>query len=294
MPKISVIVPVYKVQPYVAECLKSLLSQTFRDIEVICVNDGSPDLSPVIVRKISEIDNRVKLINHPKNMGLSCARNTGLEAATGEYVHFMDSDDTLQADCYTHMWNLVSEHKFPELAIYHWKTMYDMFSKSLAGMSILETPDDKARILGAPYCVYKFGRIDFVRKFLFQPGNVGAEDVPWSWMTVLSAKSIPICPMKFYYYRKVATSLVHDRSMVKNKNLCVSFAITKQWLMRHGHWDELVYRNKFKQIVTGARTGFMLKHGSKDEVKELFHEFPILSDLEDSTDYLAYLAYLAK
>jgi len=292
MPKISVIVPVYNVQAYVAECLKSVLSQTFRDIEVVCVNDGSPDLSGVIIRKIAEIDSRVKIITHSKNMGLSCARNTGLEAATGEYVHFMDSDDTLQVDCYQNMWDLVSEHNFPDMAIYHWKTMYDMFSKSLEGITVLETPEDKAKILGAPYCVYKFSRIDFAKKFLFQPGNVGAEDVPWSWMTVLSAKSIPICPKKFYYYRKVATSLVHDKSMVKNRNLCISFSITKQWLMRNGYWDELVYRNKFKQIVTGARTGFMLKHGTKEEVENLFKEYPILSDMEDPTDYLAYLAYL--
>ena len=167
MPKISVIVPVYKVQAYLAECLNSLLSQTFKDIEIICVDDGSPDLCPAILRTFAKADSRIRVITHPKNMGLSCARNTGLSHATGKYAHFMDSDDTLKPDCYESIWNLVTDYGYPELAIYHWKTMYDMFTKSLEGLDVLETQEEKAKILGAPYCVYKFGRVDFMRKFMF-------------------------------------------------------------------------------------------------------------------------------
>ena len=124
----------------------------------------------------------------------------------------------------------------------------------------------------------------------FEPGNVGAEDLPWSWMVVISAKQIPICPRKFYYYRKVQTSLVHVKNMSKNRALCTSYAITKQWLKKNGYWDVPVYRDKFNHVMASARNGFMLKHGSKSEITELFGEFPILLDREDPTDYLAYIA----
>jgi len=292
MPKISVVVPVYGVQAYLGDCLKSLLSQTFQDIEIICVDDASPDLCPAILRKFASVDKRIKIITHSENKGVSCARNNGVAAATGKYIHFVDSDDMLKFDCYSNMWDLVSAHNFPELAIYEWKTQYNMFSKSLEGMVALESPADKVKILGAPYPVYKFSRTDFVRQFMFQPGNKGADDVPWSWMIVVSAKFIPICHKKFYYYRQVASSLTHDRNMIKNKHLCVSYAITKQWLMHNGYWDEPIYQNRFKSIVTSARKGIMLKHGTKEEIDALFKEYPILSDKEDTTNYLEYMKSL--
>jgi len=290
MPKISVIVPVYKVQAYVAECLKSLLSQTFRDIEVICVNDASPDLSGVILRKIAEIDSRVKIITHPKNMGGSCARNTGLEVAIGEYVHFMDSDDKLKTDCYQNMWDLVSEHNFPDMAIFYRTSLYDMWAKSLSGITVLETPEDKSKILssGAPW--YKFSRIDFVRNFKFPPRIMLSEDEAWSWMTVLSAKSIPICPKRFYYYRKVPTGLMSSKSMLKARHQCEAYSIIKQWLIRNGHWDDMVYRNRFMQSMQNSLAALVkYQYGTKEEVDKCFKIFPILSDMEDTTDYLAYL-----
>ena len=93
MPKISVIIPVYNVEKYLAECLTSVVNQTFKDIEIICVNDGSTDNSPKILKEFAQKDSRIKIINQ-ENQGLSAARNTGLDVATGEYVSFIDSDFT--------------------------------------------------------------------------------------------------------------------------------------------------------------------------------------------------------
>lgn len=97
MPLVSIIVPIYNVEQYLAECLDSLVNQTLKDIEIICVNDGSPDNSADIVREYIQADSRIKLIEQ-ENRGLSGARNTGLKVAKGEYVYFMDSDDWLEAD----------------------------------------------------------------------------------------------------------------------------------------------------------------------------------------------------
>ena len=92
---ISVIVPVYNVERYLEECLNSIQNQTYTDIEVILVNDGSIDNSAVICEKYCEEDNRFKLINQ-KNQGQSVARNKGVEASTGEFIAFVDSDDIIQ------------------------------------------------------------------------------------------------------------------------------------------------------------------------------------------------------
>lgn len=94
---ISVIVPVYNVQNYIAACLDSLIGQTYDALEIILVDDGSVDDSPLICKKYAETDNRVKYISQ-KNQGVSAARNTGLEAATGSYITFVDSDDYVAAD----------------------------------------------------------------------------------------------------------------------------------------------------------------------------------------------------
>ena len=94
MAKISVIVPVYKVEPYLNRCIDSILNQTYTDLEVILVDDGSPDNCPALCDQAAQRDPRVKVI-HKENGGVSSARNAGLDAATGDYVAFVDGDDTV-------------------------------------------------------------------------------------------------------------------------------------------------------------------------------------------------------
>lgn len=91
-PKASVIIPVYNVEQYLEDCLESVLSQTFKEIEIICVNDGSTDKSLKILERYGRQDQRIKVLTQ-KNQGLSAARNAGLREATGKYISFLDSDD---------------------------------------------------------------------------------------------------------------------------------------------------------------------------------------------------------
>lgn len=94
MTKISVIVPVYKVEKYIGECINSILAQTFKDFELILVDDGSPDKSGEICDSYAKKDNRIKIF-HKKNGGVSSARNFGIDKAVGEWLCFIDSDDTI-------------------------------------------------------------------------------------------------------------------------------------------------------------------------------------------------------
>lgn len=98
-PLISIIVPVYNVEPYLRRCLDSLVNQTLSDIEIVCVDDGSTDASPAILQEYAAQDERIRIITQ-KNAGLSAARNAGLRVASGEFIAFVDSDDYVAPHTY--------------------------------------------------------------------------------------------------------------------------------------------------------------------------------------------------
>ena len=98
-PILSVIVPVYKTEPYLDACVKSIQAQTLEDLEIILVDDGSPDNCPVMCDEYAANDSRIRVI-HQENGGLSRARNKGIDVATGRYIAFVDSDDTVEPDTY--------------------------------------------------------------------------------------------------------------------------------------------------------------------------------------------------
>jgi glycosyltransferase involved in cell wall biosynthesis len=98
MPKISIIIPVYNVEMYIPQCLESVVSQTLKDIEIICVLDGGNDISGEICRAYAQNDRRIKIIDLLQNRGALIARKTGVDAAEGEYIMFVDPDDWLEID----------------------------------------------------------------------------------------------------------------------------------------------------------------------------------------------------
>ena len=120
---ISIVIPVYNVQDYIKKCLDSILSQTFSDLEIILVDDGSTDLSGRICDYYSENDKRIKVI-HTANGGQSEARNVGIKNATSEWITFIDSDDYVSSDYIEYLYNLIQVHNaessnsFPETNLY--------------------------------------------------------------------------------------------------------------------------------------------------------------------------------
>lgn len=106
---ISVIVPIYNKAPYIKKCLDDICSQTYRDLEIICINDGSTDGSGEIVKEYAKKDIRFRYIEQ-ENLGVSAARNRGLELAKGEYISFIDCDDGLEKDMYAFLLELMKKH----------------------------------------------------------------------------------------------------------------------------------------------------------------------------------------
>ena len=114
MPEISVIVPVYNVEKYLRRCIDSIRSQTYADFELILVDDGSPDNCGIICDEYAEKDSRIKIVSKP-NGGLPAARNTAIYFAQGEYIYFLDSDDTLCDDALQNAYDGIVENNYPDL-----------------------------------------------------------------------------------------------------------------------------------------------------------------------------------
>lgn len=109
MPKVSVIIPVYNVEKYLVKCLESIVNQTFQDIEIICVNDGSNDNSLEILKEYAQRDERIVVISQ-ENKGVSFARNVALDIAKGDYIAFCDSDDTFELDLIEKCYNEITSN----------------------------------------------------------------------------------------------------------------------------------------------------------------------------------------
>lgn len=112
---ISIIVPIYKVEKYLDKCVNSIINQTYKDLEIILVDDGSPDNCPKMCDAFAEQDSRIKVV-HKQNGGLMSARQAGLREATGEYVGFVDGDDWIEPDMYMNFYKAICDYQ-PDMAV---------------------------------------------------------------------------------------------------------------------------------------------------------------------------------
>ncbi len=122
--KISIIIPVYKVEEYLDYCVESVVKQTYNNLEIILVDDGSPDRCPKMCDEWAKKDKRIKVI-HKKNAGVSQARNSGLEIATGKFVAFIDSDDTISLQMFEILMKTIADTK-SDMSVCSWKKVYDI------------------------------------------------------------------------------------------------------------------------------------------------------------------------
>ncbi|WP_199573821.1 bifunctional glycosyltransferase/CDP-glycerol:glycerophosphate glycerophosphotransferase [Streptomyces murinus] len=199
MPRFSVIVPCYQVQAYLRECLDSVLAQSYRDLEVIAVDDRSPDDCGAILDEYAARDPRVKVLHLPENTGLGRARNAGLPHATGDYLFFLDSDDTLTPGALAAIADRLAESGDPDVLVFDYARTYwwgGTRRNALAEVLTEAGPDTFTaagypRILDLLMVVWnKVYRREFVAAegFTFPPGYY--EDTPWTFPVMLSAGRI--------------------------------------------------------------------------------------------------------
>ncbi len=223
--KVSVIIPVYNVEKYLRQCLDSVINQTLKDIEIICVNDGSTDNSLKILEEYASKDNRIKIINK-ENGGLSSARNAGLAASEGKYIHFLDSDDYIDSKCYEKLYNKIVKFDadFCQFGFNYVnndgkilnKTDFDEFYKNKSRV-VFNCFDERQfpfrKTWGAPLRLYnKQFFIDNVREF---PVGKWYEDLSTGIKGAILAKKIVCLEEHLYFYRSTPNSIMKKTSSDK-------------------------------------------------------------------------------
>ena len=215
-PLISVVIPVYKVEAYLDRCVQSIVDQTYRNLEIILVDDGSPDNCGAMCDAWAEKDNRIKVI-HKENGGLSDARNAGMTIATGNYIGFIDSDDYIAPQMYQLLYGrmlqdgsdiaacgveMVFEDNTPSRPL---TSPGDFTLDHVSAMEavVLES------VLKQPVW-NKLYKTDLVRDLLFPVGKYH-EDVFWTWQAVAQAKSVSVLDAPCYFYVQRSGSIMAER-----------------------------------------------------------------------------------
>ncbi|WP_121714626.1 bifunctional glycosyltransferase/CDP-glycerol:glycerophosphate glycerophosphotransferase [Streptomyces sp. E5N91] len=211
MPRFSLIVPVHKVQGYLPECLDSVLGQDYVDFELIAVNDCSPDGSGAILDEYARHDARIHVMHLTENVGLGRARNAGMERAQGDYVLFLDSDDTLTEGALTAIADRLDATDDPEVLVYDYARTYwnGGVSRNQRADLLRDTgPDvfslaDRPQLLDLLQIVWnKAYRRDFIARtgLTFPPGYY--EDAPWTFGSLITAERIALLDRVCVYYRQ--------------------------------------------------------------------------------------------
>ena len=240
--KVSVIVPIYNVEKYLAECLDSIVNQTLRDIEIICVNDGTTDNSAEIMEQYAQKDPRIKTITQ-ENGGLSVARNSGLAIATGEYLFFTDSDDILELNALEKLYAISKEKDLDVLYFDHIRfyengdpnTYFDRSAicqdytkKIYDGVSFYRASRDGG--IYSPVVWSQFFSRSFMdaNKLSFYPGILH-EDNLFSFQVTMTAQRAAYLPEKLYWHRMHSNSIMGTK--FNERNIYGLFITLKEYLL---------------------------------------------------------------
>ena len=212
--KVSVIIPVYNVKPYLERCVNSVIGQTYKDLEIILVDDGSKDGSGKLCDKLADSDSRIKVV-HQKNQGLSGGRNTGIRQATGEYVVFLDSDDEwLLSDG---LEKLLSEDKTDIIAFKRvdiWNKNQRVLCADYDTAAIAKMPDTQAvfsylvttQQLQISACFLLVRRQMLLDHDILFPIGLLSEDIYWSMHLWQHIQTVRFTNLNFYgYYHREAS-----------------------------------------------------------------------------------------
>lgn len=223
--KISVIIPVYRVEKYLDRCIMSIVNQTYNNLEIILVDDGSPDSCPKLCDNWSIKDKRVKVI-HKKNGGLSSARNAGLEIATGDFVSFVDSDDWLDLDTYEYCISLLKQTQSDCIQFDFFHTSSEKLKPKLikekirtyTGKAILQFyMDSTTRRGGYSVCICLF-RLSIAKKYKFREGKIN-EDMDYKFKILRDSRQMTISNFPKYFYWQEGNSISSGKLQLKDFQL---------------------------------------------------------------------------
>ncbi|MBR1939314.1 glycosyltransferase family 2 protein [Candidatus Saccharibacteria bacterium] len=248
--KISVLVPIYNVEEYLPECLDSLIVQTLKELEIICINDGSTDSCPDILKEYAEKDSRIVIINK-KNSGYGDSMNKGLKKATGEYIGIVESDDFMSADGFEKMYRLAEKHKVEVVKSNFYEYFTDKYD-DVAKRNLFRKEDvnrvvdprkDRAVIYEQPSIWSAIYRRDFLEKndikFLPSPG-ASYQDAGFNFKVWACARKAYFTDEAFLHYRQdnPSSSMKSSGKIFAVKN---EYDEVESYLKNHNLYEEYKY-----------------------------------------------------
>ena len=287
MVKVSVVVPVYNVEEYLTSCLESIINQTYKDLEIIGVNDCSTDNSRVVLKEYQQKDARVIILDNEKNGGLAHTRNVGIGKAAGEYILFVDSDDVIAADLVESCMKVVTDSDMVCFD-YHQVTMdrkeavrqyaYRMKDGVYAGEAYFTEAVRTESIIFSAWSKFFNHRFLMENQIRFYEGIL-YEDMLFSFQCFTKAKKVYSLNRQLYEYRIRETSIMTTK--IEGKNI-ESYVISICELMK------LYLKNDFSQDMDRAVEGYIRKVGR--EYISIYRKWgnqelePVL--LKDKPEYL--------
>lgn len=285
-PKVSIIVPVYNVEKYLNRCIESLVHQTLKEIEIILVDDLSPDKSPQMCDEWAKKDPRIKVIHKERNEGLGFARNTGLDYAVGECVTFCDSDDWVEEETYDFVYNKVKEKKLDVCWFQSRRVSVDgssLENGNDVNEEYFDTPQKmenfrldmigrnpekrESRSRGMSSCMALFRRTLFVSSGVRYPSErvVASEDFIFLLDFLKHVHRVGIIPNVFYNYRINPASISQTYPQEKHNRLIHMLEMTRHFCETNYEWN-VVKNHYYGQLLR------IIKHiiGHQSRTKDTF------------------------
>ena len=268
MVKISIIVPVYNVEKYLPKCLESLIHQTLKDIEIICINDGSTDNSLSILKDYAKNDSRIRIINK-ENGGISATRNSGINAAMGDFLSFIDSDDWIDLDFFEKLYLAAKKYSADIAAAgiirisgRRKRVLLD-FKKEI----VTDDTNEKFRLCDIPDKSYTCNKIYRTSKIkdlniLFKD-NIIYEDIIFTPEAVHKLGALITVPGTYYFYYKRRGSITNTKS--NNKSHAEALNAANKYFEEH-NINVKFHTTTFKRYKIFGQTVFKIK--SKGKLKE--------------------------
>ena len=251
MVKISVIIPVYNGAKYLSRCLDSVLAQTCRDWQVICIDDGSTDDTGIILDKYAKHDKRF-IVVHKKNAGVSAARNDGIDLARGEYIHFMDADDVIDSNYYETMVSagrgfdmicsgFVSNSKYSDNLQYaHGHNIKTLFGKLFWSQALLKS------------FVWRYlFRTEFIKKnkLYFDTNLISQEDAIFVLQSLLISGDMLIVPNVNYHYIFNNDSALNKKDKKHREKLKQQYKMGKAYRKQYARDNNVMFLWRFRKII---------------------------------------------
>lgn len=278
MPKVSIVIPVYKVEKYIAECAKSLFEQTLDDIEYVFVNDCSPDKSMDVLNEIIQQypnrKNQIKIINHEKNLGAAIARKNGILAATGEYIIHCDSDDWTDPNMYHALYQKAKDENLDIVICQYFEKRTD--SSTLVSHKLGNNP--KSKIISTPvYCslcnkLVRRSIIDWNN--ILYPEHHMMEDAVLCVQIFYFAQKVGYVNQPLYHYRINDDSICHvstEKGDLKRWNEAYENVKIIERFLKDQQADKL-YKNELIQSKANVRGFLMPQMQKSNKYYKLWHK----------------------